>query len=305
MHYAGGRLKRQGPGLSFFYFAPAAVLVAIPQASTDVPFVFNEVAADFQEVTVQGSLSYRIADPVKLSAVLDFTIEPGGEYRTDDPDLLSKRMVEVTQIFTRASLQSLALRDALVSADSLVEKILEKLKASELAALHGLEVLALSLQSLRPTPEMARALEAEAREALQQKADEALYDRRNAAVEQERRIKESELATELAVEEKQRQIREAQMAAEIALEEQRTALLAQRIENDRQEADARAYALETALNPLRTMDWRILTSINGAESSRMIATAFSVLAENAQKIGELNISPDLLKTLLEGKEGAR
>jgi hypothetical protein len=30
----------------------------------------------------------------------------------------------------------------------------------------------------------------------------------------------------------------------------------------------------------------------------MIALAFRELAENAQKIGELNISPDLLKSLL-------
>jgi len=36
-------------------------------------------------------------------------------------------------------------------------------------------------------------------------------------VEQERRIKESELNTELAVEEKKRQIREAQMAARLRL----------------------------------------------------------------------------------------
>lgn len=41
------------------------------------------------------------------------------------------------------------------------------------------------------------------------KADEAIDDRRNAAVEQERAIKENELNTEAAVEHKKRVIREA------------------------------------------------------------------------------------------------
>ena len=29
MHYAGGRLKREGAGLSFFYYAPASVIVYV------------------------------------------------------------------------------------------------------------------------------------------------------------------------------------------------------------------------------------------------------------------------------------
>ena len=47
-------------------------------------------------------------------------------------------------------------------------------------------------------------------------ADEAIYARRNSAVEQERAIKENELNTEIAVENKKRQIRETQMDAERA-----------------------------------------------------------------------------------------
>ena len=36
----------------------------------------------------------------------------------------------------------------------------------------------------------------------------------------------------------------------------------------------------------------------GGDPKLMIALAFRELAENASKIGELNMSPDLLKTLL-------
>ena len=147
---------------------------------------------------------------------------------------------------------------------------------------------------------MAKALEAEAREALQRRSDEAIYARRNAAVEQERLIKESELNTQIAVEEKQRQIRETKMAAEIAVEEQRAKLVDHRVENERKDADSRAYALEQILKPIRQVDWRSLMLMNGgsADARTLIAMAFQDLAGNAQKIGELNISPDLLQSLL-------
>jgi len=36
----------------------------------------------------------------------------------------------------------------------------------------------------------------------------------------------------------------------------------------------------------------------GADPKAMIAMAFQEMAENAQKIGELNVSPDLLRSLI-------
>src|SRR4029079_3927108 len=91
-----------------------------------------------------------------------------------------------------------------------------------------------------------------------------------------------------------------QMAAEIAIEEQRRTLIETRVENERKDADSRAYALEATLKPIRTMDWRTLMAVaaGGGDPRNMIAVAFRELAENAQKIGELNVTPDLLKSLL-------
>jgi regulator of protease activity HflC (stomatin/prohibitin superfamily) len=62
----------------------------------------------------------------------------------------------------------------------------------------GVEVLAVNVVAVKPSPEMSKALETTTREALQQEADEAIYQRRNFAVEQERKIKESQLNTENA-----------------------------------------------------------------------------------------------------------
>ena len=184
--------------------------------------------------------------------------------------------------------------------ETMVCEVTAGLRKSEAVAMLGVEPLALSILSIRPTPEMARALEAEAREGLQRSADEAIYARRNASVEQERKIKESELNTEIAVEEKKRQIREKKMAADIAVEEQRTALIRTRVENEKQDADSRAYAIEATLKPFKEADWKTLTALSsgGGDPKAMIALAFRELAENAQKIGELNVSPDLLKSLL-------
>jgi regulator of protease activity HflC (stomatin/prohibitin superfamily) len=209
------------------------------------------------------------------------------------------------QTLTRAVTQRMLLRDVLVSSDAIVDEVLSKLKSSEAVTTLGIEILGLSLLGIEPTPETARALEADAREALQQRADEAIYARRNAAVEQERLIKESELNTEIAVETKKRQIRETQMAAEIAIEQQRSQLIDRRVENERKDADSRAYVITETLKPLRDLDWKTLMMLGGkgADPKAMIAMAFQGMADNAQKIGELNVSPDLLKSLITSAAG--
>jgi hypothetical protein len=74
MQYRGGNIVREGGRLSFFYFAPMATVVQVSVASTDVPFVFNEISSDFQEATIQGQLTYRISDPKKTAAMLDFSL---------------------------------------------------------------------------------------------------------------------------------------------------------------------------------------------------------------------------------------
>jgi len=300
LHYQRGRLRREGPGLTFVYLLPASTIVAVPLASSGVPFVFNEITADFQAVTLQGQLTYRVADPHRLASLLDFSVRPNGSYLSDDPEKVLERLVETLQILAGAAVQRRTLRDALVSTDAILREVLGALRAAEPVTMLGLEILGLSILSIKPTPEIGRALEAEAREALQRESDEAIYARRNAAVEQERRIKESELNTEIAVQEKQRQIRETQIGADIAVEERRTALIERRSANEREDADARAYALRATLEPLRTVDWRTLMAVQpgGGDPRLMIALAFRELAENAAKIGELNVTPDLLRSLI-------
>jgi regulator of protease activity HflC (stomatin/prohibitin superfamily) len=299
LHYVGGQVRHEGAGLAFFYFAPTAEIVRIPLASTDAPFVFNEVTADFQDATIQGQLTYRIKSPKRIAEVLDYSVDGRGIYRSDDPNKLGERLTNAAQIAARAFTQRHVLKDLLVKTDALVAEVLAGLKQSEAVDMLGLEILGLSIQSIKPTPEMAKALQADAREELMKKADEAIFARRNAAVALERSIKENELQTEIAIEQKKRQVRETQMAADIAVEEQRTMLVDQRVANEKKEGDARAHALHAMLEPLKGIDWRTLLAVGGGSDPRLnIAIAFRELAENAGKISQLNISPDLLSTLL-------
>jgi len=300
LHFSGGRIAHEGAGLSFFYFRPSSTIVSVPLASANIPFVFNEPTADFQTLTVQGQMTYRISDPKKAAAMLDFTVDAKGRYLTDHYQKLPERLVYCLQTLVRAQIQTLPLRRALMHGDELSAQVVGQIKASAEVIQLGVEILNLSILSLKPTPEMAKALEAEARESLNRSADEAVYARRNAAIEQERRIKENELQTELLVQSKQRELHERELEAEIALEQQRAALTDLKTGNERKESDSRAYSLQAMIAPVQGLDWRMLMMLNprGGDARNTIAMAFQELANNAQKIGEVNISPDLLRSLV-------
>ena len=300
IQFVNGKPLREGPGLTFFYYSPHSVIVQVPMSSVDVPFVFNEITADFQEVTIQGQLTYRVADAKRLAHLLDFSVHPNGRYVSEDPRKLGERLVTLTQVLTSAITHRLKLREVLGANEAIVTQVSAGLKESPLVGMLGVEILGLSVISIKPTPDTGKALEAEAREALLRLADEAVYARRNAAVAQEQLIKESELNSEMAVEEKKRQIREAKMAADIAAERQRAELLAQRVENERKDADAKAYTLSAMITPLKGVDWHTLMALSAGkvDPKLTIAMAFRDLADHAEKIGELNITPDLLGTLI-------
>ena len=70
LQYRRGKVVREGLGLSFFYYGPTSSLVAVPVASTDAPFIFQETTADFQTVTVQGQVTYRVSEPKRLASLL-------------------------------------------------------------------------------------------------------------------------------------------------------------------------------------------------------------------------------------------
>jgi len=322
--FNNGKVSKEGRGLSFFYYAPTTSISAVPIGSNNLPFIFSETTKDYQTVTIQGQITYKIGNPKQLADVLDFTVNGNGIYKKDDTEKLNQTIVNEAQTATSSYIHQLGLKEAIRSAKSVESKITDGLLQSNAIKLLGIEVLSINILAIKANPEMERALETQTRESLQQEADHAIYARRNFAVEQERKIKESELNTEIAIEEKNKQIaekqaeteiqkaenelklREMSIQADITIENQRKVLLEQKTENQRKEADTQGYILDTTLKPYKELDWKILTALNNNPDPKFnISLAFRELAENAGKIGNLNISPELLDTLLNNKNERR
>ncbi len=320
MKYRAGTVVAEGAGLSTFYYAPATSLVAVPVGSRDASFIFQQIARDFQPLTVQGHVTYRVSDPRKAAAMLDFTLKADGKtYESDDPEQLPQRILGTVEVLAQQAVKELTLKDALQASDHIAEIIVTGLRGREDIASLGLEILGVSIRGIKPSPDTAKALEAEAREAILKNADEAIFARRNFAVEQERAIRESELDTEIAVEQKKRSIRETQMDAEasvaakrnelrqagmvadIALEGKRKDFVGLNAENTRTLADAEAYRVGALMKIFEGVDTRIIQALAaaGMQPGQLIAQAFTGIAEKAEKIGQLNVSPDLLSQLME------
>jgi hypothetical protein len=153
LQYKEGKVVREGAGMAFFYYAPTTSLVAVPIASTDAPFIFNEVTNDFQEVSIQGQGTYRVADPKKLSQLLNFTLDASGQnYLSEDPMKLPQRAINVIKVLTRKELQGLALRDALRASDLIAERVMAGLQISSEIVSLGLEIIGLSILAINRIP---------------------------------------------------------------------------------------------------------------------------------------------------------
>jgi hypothetical protein len=210
IEYVGAGIRREGAGLAFCYLPHKTNIVAVPTSSTDADFVFHEVTNDFQEVTIQGQFTYRVRDPHQAASLLNFTLNPRVRaYVSNEPDRVPLRVSNVIQMHTRDEIRSRSLESALAESQAIAALVLQRAQeqaATQPTGMMGVELLNLYFLSIRPTPEVAKALEADYRESLLRKADEAIYARRAAAVEKERKIKENALNTEIALEQQRQQL---------------------------------------------------------------------------------------------------
>lgn len=317
----GGKVRRQGRGLSFFFYAPKSSLTAVPVSAQEAPFIFTLQTADYQALRVQGQITFRAEDPLTLSQVLNFTLADDGKtYVSEDPLKLADRVVRVAQTLVQKIIQATPLRDALKQLDPLDTALKAGLNGNVQLQQLGLSVLEASVLSILPTPETAKALEAEARESILKESDDAIYDRRRSALEQERSIKEAELQTDIAVQRKQQEIaaekleneralaqrravndRE-RLEADIAAEAKREELISQVVTNREKEANADAHAITVKLKAYEAIPVDKLKAMAMAQMApdQLMALAMDSFATNADKIGNLNITPDLLQQLTAG-----
>lgn len=299
-----GTRVRAGVGASFWFRPLNAVLNEVPVDDRELPLLFHARTSDFQDVTVQATITYRITDPATAAGRIDFSIGPEtGRWQAAPLEQVAALLTETAQQYALDLLATLDLTAALAGGVGPVRTVIARgLRGDERLAETGIAVVGVRVVALRPEPEVEKALRTPTREQVQQEADRATFQRRAVAVERERAIGENELQTQI----------------ELARREEQ--LVAQRGANARREAEEGAAAGSIAseaearrtvtLAQARAEGIRLAGAAQGdAEAARVAAyrdvseavllgLAVKELAANLPKVETLVLSPDLVTTAL-------
>lgn len=321
-----GEVVQKGLGLSFFYNTLTTSMVVLPTTAFDSGFAFDSImTSDFQEVSVQGDIAYAIKDYEKAARMVDFSYR--GSKRENQEVLngarqkMEKRILNLAKVYVTKFMSTKNVCTAIVSGDALAKDLRENMKQDETMQEFGLELISVSILGILAKPDTQKALEAAAREEILKQQDDAIYKRRNAAIEQERIVKENELNTEIKVAEKQKEKKEREMETkrlvqerqaeldakkleqDIRLEEENRRLVDLQTENEKKKSDARAYDSAVLLKTFADIDTEVVKAlaVSGMDSRALIAKAFVEIGDKADRIGVLNVSPDLLESLTGGE----
>ena len=303
-HVRNGRLVHAATGASFWFRPLSAVLSEIPVDDRELPLLFHARTADFQDVTVQMTLTFRFTDPALAAARVDFSLDPAsGRWRSSPLDQVAGLLTESAQQHALDLLATTELTTTLTRGVAPVRDAVERGLAGDLRLQEtGIAVIGVRVVALRPEPDMERALQTPTREQVQQEADRATYERRANAVERERAISENELGNqiELARREEElvgqrgvnarREAEQAAAAAEVASQAQ-----ARRDERTAEVRAATRRVVGAAEAEAKTAE---LAAYAGVAPEVLVALAVKELAGNLPKIDSLVLSPDLLAPVL-------
>ena len=267
-----GNVKKQGVGISKIYLPFRTSIEVVDVAAKDHPFAFRETSSDNQELSIQGGLVYRVTKPEVVLSRYNFAVDPNTKQRlSEDLNELPEHLIHLVQSDARAVVETTNLEKLLNMSEELSRTVLDGLQKNEAVKGLGIGVELLYISSIKPKPEIAKALEANYRESLLQRADEAIYKRRAEAVEKERAIRENELKTEVELEEKRKRLVELQGV------------------NTLREAEIKAEALRKEFSGFGEMNPAMLT-----------AHALYQLGLNAGRIENLSLTPDILTSMMNG-----
>ncbi len=304
MHHRSGRLARQGRGLAFWFWPLSASIAKVPLDDREVPFLFHGRSHDHQEVTVQGIVTYRIVDAVRLASRVDCSVDTkSGAYSKQPLESLALLIVQLAQQIAWDYVATNALQTVLQDGfAALRERIDHGLTTDESLPLMGLEVVTVRVSAVQPTPELERALQVPALEAIQQRADEATFQRRALAVEKERAIQENEAQTRLELARREEELIDQQ--GKNARRQCAEHVAAERIEVEAAAEHARISAAAEAEGIRVIEEARVQTERERMEiyadlpPNVMMGLAARELASKLTRIEHLNITPDMLGPLL-------
>jgi hypothetical protein len=155
---------------------------------------------------------------------------------------------------------------------------------------------------VKPVAEIDKALQVPVREAIQQEADEATFRRRAEAVQKERAIQENELQNQIELARREANLIDQRGANEKkrVTDEAEAARIGAAAEAERTGIQALAQAGSiAAIEEARVKaEHERMAIYRDFPTERLLGLAAQRLAEKLQKIEHLNLTPDLLGTLL-------
>jgi len=299
-HTQNGRVLHEGVAQSFWFRPLSAVLSEVPVDDRELPLIFHARTADYQDVVVQATVSYRIAEPPRAAERLDFGIDPySGKWRSTPLDTLASLLTELAQQHALELLARLRLAEALVEAPALLrERIESGLTSDERLASIGLAVVGVRVGAIRPETDLEKALGTPTRELVQQEADRSTFERRALAVESERAIAENELHNQIELAK-----REQELIAQRGHNEQR------RVEDaaaaSRVEAEAQADRVRVIGKAEGEAEEARLAAYADLQPPILLGLALKELAANLPEIERLTLAPDVLGEALAHVAGKR
>lgn len=292
MHYRRGAVIESAPGIAFWVWPLSDSVVEIPTDDRDLTLVVHGRSSDYQDVAVQGILTYRTSDPERLAGRVDFSLDlASGAYVAQPIErvevLLSQlAQEEVLRYLARTPIREL-LRDGIARLREAVDAALAS--APQLPEF-GLVVSGVRITGVRPNPDLEKAIEAPMRERIKQESDEAAFARRASAVEKERAIAENELQSRIELARREQQLieQEGENARRRATDE---------AEGIRIGAVAEAGRVETVEGARQRVEDGRLAALGSAPPAVLATVAATAFAEHLTSIANLQITPDLLSTL--------
>jgi hypothetical protein len=208
LQYRRGKLVRAGRGLSFLFLRTSASIAEVPADDREMPILFHGRSSDFQDVSVQGVVTYRVEDPGKLAERVDFTIDlTRGLHLRQPLERLQLLVSQLAEQYAWTLVARTPVREVLAEgAERIRERIETGFASARPLVEMGLAIVSVRIGAVRPAPDVEKALEAPARERIQQQADEAAFARRALAVEKERAIQENELKNQIELTRRQEEL---------------------------------------------------------------------------------------------------
>ncbi len=169
LQYRKGNLARSGRGLAFWFFPLSTSIAEIPIDDRELTFIFHARSADFQDVSAQGVITYRVAGPETIAERIDFSIDlVRGGYRKQPLEQLAAMLTELAQQLAHAYVGSTLVRTVLAEGQEQIRlRIEEGLQADDTLASMGLELVSVRVSAVKPAADVEKALEMPTREAIQ------------------------------------------------------------------------------------------------------------------------------------------